>query len=145
MAWEYVVSAVFVLLGICIVLYQHRKRKKAEKLAAGLQCWNEKGEICFDSTVNTTKVLGSFNTGTHNGSKTIQLGAGEKLWATVNYVTPSNRIGIEDFLKIPRIVISENVISWTFDDFAIDSYIRNWMWSYKYVNISANVIYGVCV
>lgn len=145
MAWEYVVPAVFVLLGICVVLYQRRKRKKAEKVAAGLQCWNEKGEVTFNSTINTTKVLGNFNTGTSNGSKTISLNSGEKLWATVNYVIPGKQIEIYDFLKIPKIVVSGNTISWSFENFNLDSYIRNWLWSYRYVSLNANVIYGVYV
>ena len=145
MAWNYVVPAVFALLGLCVVLYQRRKRKKAEEVAAGLQCWNSYGEMTFDSTVNTTRVLGSFNTGTADGSKVISLNNGEKLWATVNYVIPTDNIELYDLLRIPRVSVSGNTISWNFDDFSVDSYFRNWLYSYRKVTLRANVIYGIYI
>lgn len=112
----------------------------------GMQCWNENGEKTFDSSVNTTRVLGSFNTGVNDGSKKISLQSGEKLWATLNYlVMPSQKINTDDLVRIPRVTVNNDIIYWNFDNFSIDSYFRNWLWSYGTKTISGNVIYGVYI
>ena len=68
MAWEYVVPAVFALLGLCVVLYQRRKRKKAEEVAAGLQIFDSNGNITLDITNASIFIFGTASTGTNAGS-----------------------------------------------------------------------------
>lgn len=68
MAWNYVVPAVFVLLGLCVVLYQRRKRKKAEEVAAGLQIFDSNGNITLDITNASIFIFGTVTTGTNAGS-----------------------------------------------------------------------------
>ena len=92
MAWEYVVPAVFALLGLCVVLYQHRKRKKAEEVAAGLQIFNEKGQTIFDSATDTTMYLVSGQTNGTSGSLQNSNLNGRKAWVVItSHGTPGNQ------------------------------------------------------
>ena len=56
----------FILLLICGIAWQ--KRKRADKVGAGLQIFNADGKVIFDSTYNTTRMLGRGETNGANGS-----------------------------------------------------------------------------
>lgn len=101
----------------------------------GLQINNANGQPLFDSTVNTTRVLGTFDTGTANGSKSIGVPEGLTLWAAVNYVNYRS-IGSGNGASYPKIKVNGNVISWTFPTAS------NWLFD-SVVTVSVNIIYGV--
>lgn len=106
---EYII-AIFVIVGIVLYL----KRKKDDDVPVGLQTFDKDGNLMFDSFETTTKVLGSFSTGTSNGSKTIDVKDGYKLWAVLAGNDP---IQIYDgvLYYFPEVTISDNTITWNFD------------------------------
>lgn len=108
MAWEYVVPAVFVLLGICVVLYQRRKRKKAEKVAAGIEIRDENGNLILDNSTFTTRVLGEFcavagQSGTINDERL----NGNNVWVAIVGRNTDICSPVQ-----PSFVISGNSITW---------------------------------
>lgn len=115
-------------------------------MPAGLQCFDANGNLCFDSDSNTTRILGSINTGTNNGSITVPEFLTRKGWVAVNYiVTDASNFGPLYFSGLPQINISGTTLSWVFNGFSIDStywFYLDSLGASKH-NISVNLLYGI--
>lgn len=59
-------AAVVAIIAVTVTYYKHRKKEK--EMPAGIQVFNENGQLIFDLANNTTYVLGTGSTGTANGS-----------------------------------------------------------------------------
>ena len=93
-------------------------------MAQGLQCFDNNGNKVLDVTDRLTRVLGTFDTGTSNGSISDTNLANGIPW----YIT-QNSAEAKWYGKAPFSVnISSNNISWTFGDGTI---------------VSRKIIYGV--
>ena len=115
-------------------------------MAAGLQCFDASGNICFDSDINTTRILGSLNTGTTNGSITVPEFATKKGWAAINYIaTDTSGFGPLYMSSLPQVSISGTTLSWSFGGFSIDSTYQFYLEALgaSRHNISVNILYGV--
>lgn len=115
-------------------------------MPAGLQCFDAQGNLIFDANSNTTRILGSVNTGTSNGSITVPEFATRKGWATIDYiVTDTSNFGPLYMSGLPQIAINGTVLSWAFNGFNIDSaydvYLE-YLGASKH-NINVNILYGV--
>lgn len=84
---------VFILLLICGVAWQ--KRKRADKVDAGLQIFNADGKVIFDSTYNTTRMLGRGETNGANGSLSDDRLIGRSVWVVItsHEILPSDYLG----------------------------------------------------
>lgn len=83
----------FILLLICGVAWQ--KRKRADKVGAGLQIFNADGKVIFDSTYNTTRMLGRGETNGTNGSLIDDRLIGHSVWVVItsHEIIPSDYLG----------------------------------------------------
>lgn len=79
-------------------------------MAYGLQVFNASGSVVMDSTTRCGRVMGTFSTGTSNGSVNITPPGSSTLWAAL--VSPKADIG--DGSGAPGLSISGTTISWTF-------------------------------
>lgn len=115
-------------------------------MAVGLQCFDASGKLNFDSNSNTTRILGSINTGTSNGSITVPEFLTRKGWAVINYiVTDTSNYGPLYVSGLPEITISGQTLSWIFNGFSIDStywFYLETLGASKH-NISVNILYGI--
>lgn len=129
---EYIIVA-FIIAGVALYL----KRKKEKEMPVGLQTFDENGEVNFDSSATTTKILGSFSTGTSNGSKTISVTDGYKLWAVLSGNEPIS-VSSGVMYYFPEITINGNTISWNFDAGS------GWLGANKFggAKVSAKILYG---
>lgn len=110
MAWEYIVPAVFVLLGICVVLYQRRKRKKAEKVAAGIECYDENGSLTLKTSCLATYMVGIVETGGKDGYVTNDLLIGKNFWITV--ISHGDTSSWARGWNMPKFTLEGNKLSW---------------------------------
>ena len=110
MAWEYVVPAVFVLLGICVVLYQRRKRKKAEKVAAGIECYDENGTLTLKTSFLLTYMIGIAETGANDGHITNDLLSGKNFWIAV--ISHGSTSSWARGWTMPKFTLDGNTLSW---------------------------------
>lgn len=112
-------------------------------MIAGIKCLGSDGKIFFNSTMYTTKILGSFFTGTENGEREIQVEEGYRLWAAMCSIDMKNapmNNGKACF-NFPIVTCSENLIKWQFSSSNISS-----LYTYMGLSItrvSTEVIYGV--
>lgn len=83
----------FILLLICGIAWQ--KRKRADKVGAGLQIFNADGKVIFDSTYNTTRMLGRGETNGTNGSLSDDRLIGRMVWVVItsHEILPPNYVG----------------------------------------------------
>ncbi len=114
----------------------------------GLQVFDRQGNLTFDASTKTTRIYGSFNSGTTNGSITVDVPSGRKLWATINYiVTDCSNFVIKDWAEydvsqMPVIIINGNVLSWEFNTPSKYSELDNMLHA-TYRKLNVNIIYGV--
>lgn len=59
---------VVAVAAIIAAIVIHKRRKKEKEMPAGIQIFNENGQLIFDLANKTTYVLGTGSTGTSNGS-----------------------------------------------------------------------------
>ena len=82
-------------------------------MAQGLQCWDAQGRLIFDSTVQTTYVLGTGNTNATNGSlyNAGLVGNENRFWVQI-----TSRPAEEEFIgvSIPVFSASNGHIIWTY-------------------------------
>ena len=114
-------------------------------MPSGLQVWDANGRVLFDSNSNTTKIVGSVNTGTSGGSITVPeftLGQG---WAAVNKIN-TDTSNFDDLMlgNFPAIEINGNTLSWSFLSFDIDKHYY-WYLEFSSQNLDVEIIYGVYV
>ena len=131
---------------IASVIYFMRKRKKAKDVPAGLQCFDQNGNLCFDANSNTTRIIGTVNTGTKNGSIHVPEFATKKGWVAINYiVTDTSNFGPLSMSSLPQVSIEGQYVKWVFNGFGIDAT----YWAYLQTlgasqhNLSVNLIYGI--
>lgn len=119
MAWEYVVPAVFALLGLCVVLYQRRKRKKAEEVAAGIECYDGNGVRTLETSFLLTRMLGIAQTNAVDGSLINDDLNGNKFWiAVITHDVASYPKG----WSMPVFSVSGNTLTWrhSSNDFSVN-------------------------
>lgn len=79
-------------------------------MPAGLQIWDENGNVMLDTENRVTRVLGSFESGTSDGSLTSEGFSQGTPW----HVRLTPDLG----LTPPKITVSGNTLSWTFGNVA---------------------------
>lgn len=94
------------LLVIAVAIAVYVKRKSVKKVPQGLQVFDEQGRLILDVGSNTTRFWGSFVANSKTGSKSFQLGEGERLFAYFN--------GIDGKTNNFDFTISANTISWEY-------------------------------
>lgn len=93
---------------------------------AGLQVFNENGDLTYSVTTNTTRLIGSGTTGTVNGSLVDERIVGQKVWILI-----TRYHGTSSEVNIPSFSYNHNVISWNFRSMTGANY------------VSCDFIYGV--
>lgn len=112
-------------------------------MPAGLQVFDEKGKVLFDSTMSTTRIIGSVDTGTSSGSITVPEFAEGQGWAVISKInTDVSGFGDLSLGNYPLIQIDGTALSWSFGSFDIDDYYY-WYLGFKKYNLDVQVIYGV--
>ncbi|MAO57805.1 MAG: hypothetical protein CL549_15675 [Alcanivorax sp.] len=82
-------------------------------MTAGLRTWDENGVLDIDVTRRLTRYMGSFTTGTSNGSYTINnVPAGSDIWIFVEATTSRNSLGAFP----PEVKLNGATVSWQFPD-----------------------------
>ena len=98
----YVVIAIAVVVAT-IVIYKRRK-KGAEEVPQGLQVFDENGNLTFDLSVNTTKILGYGETHGTDG-RIINSAITGRTWVVVTGVAANNTM-------IPLFTAVNGELSW---------------------------------
>ena len=114
-------------------------------MANGIVCYDNNGGITFNSSINTTRILGSFNTGQTNGNINIPALASGTPWFVENY-TENNMDMSQKYTIImhPTLTINGTIISWSFPSYPPGLGIFNdYQGSVYYYKASMNIIYGV--
>lgn len=104
----YIALAVILVVVIAIILY---KKKGAKKMPQGLQIWDANGNITFDSTVNTTYILGSGQTTSTNGSIDVPALANGTPWVLITGYTDNQSLTGH----YPYVTVSGTKIQWTYE------------------------------
>lgn len=114
-----------------------------KRMAQGLQIWDEYGNLIFDSSINTTRILGTFNTGTSNGSFTVTNSGGRKVWAVVNNIT-TNTTGYDEWtlLSRPKVYVDGTTIKWEMQSISITGTAKGYL-TPTYQSVAYDVLYGV--
>ena len=88
--------------------------KGVAKMAQGLQVFDEKGNIILDITDGLTKYLGTFDTGTENGS-IVNDELTEHFWVNPIIITEIETADYDHTWHAPKFSVSGNTLSWKFD------------------------------
>ena len=96
-------------------------------MAQGLQIFNSKGNNIFDTTENTTYILGRARTGSSNGSLNVPALASGRPWILI-VGSSDTSAQLYSAFAYPSFYISGTTIGWTFSDMN--------------VKISCDFIYG---
>lgn len=97
--------AVAVILVVAAIIFY--KRKKREKdMAAGIQIFDDNGDLIFDLANRTTYVIGTGHTGTSNSSLSDSRVVAGRTWVAVTEATAT--------AVIPYFTITDGSIAWSF-------------------------------
>lgn len=98
----YIVIAVIVMVA-AVIIYKRRIREK--EMPAGIQIFDENGNLIFDLANNTSYILGTANTGTQDGSISNSK-ITTRTWVII-LSCPANG-------QIPYFTVTSGKISWQF-------------------------------
>lgn len=81
----------------------------------GFEAYDENGVITVSITDRLTKILGTFNTTTSNGSQAVSVPTWGAVWIQLTALENT------DFAALPRAYYSNGAIYWTFTDVPVNA------------------------
>lgn len=102
-----------ILYIICSIIYHYYKNKKGDKMPQGLQVWDSNGNLTFDSTVQTTYVLGAGTTGTGKTGSLYDerlIGYDNQFWVQITSTPKEERF---QGWSTPTFSLSNGTLTWT--------------------------------
>lgn len=111
---------------------------------ASFSCYDATGNLITDISYNTTKIIGSFETGTENGSRFIELDDNTlSIWYFIEkFNIDEIPTDVRTMFVFPQTSLDGQTIFWEFHNAIVDGKVHVYL-GLQEKKVSAKIIYGV--
>ena len=112
-------------------------------MPSGLRVFDAQGNVLFDSSVNTTRIIGTVSSGTSSGSIVVPEFLSGQGWAVMGKInTDASKFNDVTLGNYPLVQIDGDTLSWTYGSYDIDVRFYAYL-DLSQRNLDVEIIYGV--